>query len=1122
MPDTVTRRLVEAAGLARIRYRPRGRRAGRGRRKQTPADCQPPPRLEQERCISVIIGNRRPTARLRADVTRPPIVRHIYLDPNSHSSSQRCRHSPPLLMTGPMTSCTGSLDHQDQPRSVIAAPLTCDDDQATSPRSSRIRTSSSATTNSDSIGSPAVSLLSLLSQPQSDSFSISQVSNLCINNLFDDPTSHDHTQDIDSNVPCVSLTGGADPSAYSILDTSTTRIPPPPRRTYCAYFPRFWLSNIRGGLTTKIDEIAEVISANNIDIAVLVETWLHVNIHDDLLCIAGYTVFRKDRTDGRSGGGILVYVKDSLPCQSLPQLDVIDTEVLWLLYRRPLMPREISHILIGAVYHPPNGCVGPMLNHLISSMDAISRLHPSLGIILLGDFNHLPDNQLRLYPLKQLVSSPTRQSAILDKIYTNISSWFQTATILPAVSGSDHDSVLLAPSLTPVRPRRLMKQVHNRTSDSSCKTFLCHYVQHFNWTSLYRLDSCADMVDYFYVVVLSALDHYLPTVKINTCSTDKPWVTPTFRNLIKKRQKAFLENNLSLYKRLRNSSQRMAAKLRKKYYTSKVEQLHSSDPRQWWKKTKRFLNIQQSNPLSSLDFQGPPSQLAHDINDFFVSVSSHLPKVDRSILSSLSPDYTSDFTISPAEVERRLVNINIHKAPGPDGLPNWFLRDFAPYISQPLAAIFNASIREGYVPPIWKAAEVIPVPKKPRPRHINTDLRPISLLPCVTKVLEAIVGQWLSSALEASFDPNQFGCRRNRSTTHALTAITHEWQTALDHRKAVRIVLVDYRKAFDSVNHNIILSKLYQKQVPHCLIRWFFSYLDKRTQRVRADSHLSGWLQLKGGMPQGSGLGPLCFLVLIDDLQPNCPVHKYVDDTTLTEIISSPQSVEPSKMPQYLQQLLSWSSDNDMVVNCDKTKEMVIGPPRLTRDIPPLTLPGGHIERVHTVKLLGIHFNNNFSWSSHVEALVSKATQRIYFLKQLKRAGLSTSQLIHFYISVIRPVLEYSSPVWHHLLNNSETDHLESIQKRAIRIIYPYCYPMPYTSMLLVADLQSLATRRQISSQRFFNSITQPISPLHYILPPERDSAIISTLRSASKYPRIPTRTKKYQSFISYALTKYQ
>jgi len=233
-------------------------------------------------------------------------------------------------------------------------------------------------------------------------------------------------------------------------------------------------------------------------------------------------------------------------------------------------------------------------------------------------------------------------------------------------------------------------------------------------------------------------------------------------------------------------------------------------------------------------------------------------------------------------------------------------------------------------------------------------------------------------------------------------------------------------------------------------------------------------------------------------------------------------SVEPSKMPQYLQQLLSLSSDNDMVVNCDKTKEMVIGPPRLTRDIPPLTLPGGHIERVHTVKLLGIHFNNNFSWSSHVEALVSKATQRIYFLKQLKRAGLSTSQLIHFYISVIRPVLEYSSPVWHHLLNNSETDHLESIQKRAIRIIYPYCYPMPYTSMLLVADLQSLATRRQISSQRFFNSITQPISPLHYILPPERDSAIISTLRSASKYPRIPTRTKKYQSFISYALTKYQ
>jgi len=136
----------------------------------------------------------------------------------------------------------------------------------------------------------------------------------------------------------------------------------------------------------------------------------------------------------------------------------------------------------------------------------------------------------------------------------------------------------------------------------------------------------------------------------------------------------------------------------------------------------------------------------------------------------------------------------------------------------------------------------------------------ISLLPCLAKILESIVSQWAVSVLEPTFDRNQFGCRRQRSTTHALVAMTHEWQTALDQGGAVRALLVDFKKAFDSVNHNLLLEKLYNKNVPHQLIKWFFSYLQQRSQRVRVGTHHSCWLQLNGGMPQGSWLmGPLCF-----------------------------------------------------------------------------------------------------------------------------------------------------------------------------------------------------------------------------------------------------------------------
>jgi len=126
------------------------------------------------------------------------------------------------------------------------------------------------------------------------------------------------------------------------------------------------------------------------------------------------------------------------------------------------------------------------------------------------------------------------------------------------------------------------------------------------------------------------------------------------------------------------------------------------------------------------------------------------------------------------------------------------------------------------------------------------------------------------------------------STTHALVAMTHAWQSAIDRGRAARALFVDFKKAFDTVNHNLLLRKLYSGNVPHCLIRWFYSYLENRMQRVRIGTNHSSWLQPNGAMPQGSWLGTLTFLLLIDDLQVDCLAHKYVDDTTLNELLQGP------------------------------------------------------------------------------------------------------------------------------------------------------------------------------------------------------------------------------------------
>jgi len=212
--------------------------------------------------------------------------------------------------------------------------------------------------------------------------------------------------------------------------------------------------------------------------------------------------------------------------------------------------------------------------------------------------------------------------------------------------------------------------------------------------------------------------------------------------------------------------------------------------------------------------------------------SEHLPPFKNDQCGTFISEFTQDYVILSAEIERRLSRINVHKSLGPDGLPNWFLRDFASLISDPLAGISNASLREGYLPPIWKAAEVVLVPKVSPPTSIQNDLRPISLLPTLVKVFESFVGRWLLSFLKSKLDHNQFGNRKGRSTTHMIISVLHTWMSCLDSGGYARTVFVDFRKALDLVNHNILYDKLKKYGIPDFLLQWFGFYLSNRQQSL--------------------------------------------------------------------------------------------------------------------------------------------------------------------------------------------------------------------------------------------------------------------------------------------------
>ena len=173
-------------------------------------------------------------------------------------------------------------------------------------------------------------------------------------------------------------------------------------------------------------------------------------------------------------------------------------------------------------------------------------------------------------------------------------------------------------------------------------------------------------------------------------------------------------------------------------------------------------------------------------------MSKDLPPLSEIAIPPQSLDFPSNFYIDTAAVERKLSQININKAPGPDGLPNWFLRDFAPVL--PIYSIFNSSIREVFVPLIWKSTNVIPIPKVHPPRNIESNLRPISLIPTIAKLLESISGSWILEAIEPHIDRYQFGSSKGKSITLALADMMHNWSQAMDNKQPVRILLLTLKR----------------------------------------------------------------------------------------------------------------------------------------------------------------------------------------------------------------------------------------------------------------------------------------------------------------------------------------
>ena len=308
-------------------------------------------------------------------------------------------------------------------------------------------------------------------------------------------------------------------------------------------------------------------------------------------------------------------------------------------------------------------------------------------------------------------------------------------------------------------------------------------------------------------------------VHMLTIHTDRP----TSKGQIKG---ALLRGKTNFCKRL-TLQKHINQKRKTSFYQRKVKGLQETDSRKWWQHIKSMMRLSKvTSPLQGLaneQTDGCFAALAEKVNLFVQSASARLPPLtaDCSFLRADVPYLPDKYVIRPEEVERRLLRLKVNKATGWDGIPAWVLRDFAPYLAGRICAIFNNSLREGCLPELWKTADVVPLPKKTPPTEVDSHLRPISLTPVLSKVLESFTREWIKETTQYSINPRQYGAISCSSTTHALIEMLHFILSSLEKRSHhARTLLFDYSKTFDSVNHHILLQKLHEAGSPAILTRW--------------------------------------------------------------------------------------------------------------------------------------------------------------------------------------------------------------------------------------------------------------------------------------------------------------